>query len=560
MVCLEEKIMTQEISRSQENPGALLDYANRKRKEDRFNDVNITVENETFSANRMVLSCYSDYFDRMFETTMKEKYQDEVVVKEVSKTSMKLIIEFIYTGNIKINKDNVRDLLSTSDMLCVDETKKFCIDFLEMSITTETCFEIFSLAELYRSEILQNRVKTFISENIKKVVVCDDFKKLDLEKMKFILDQNMVPDYTLYKAYLEWTKYDRDNRQCYFSNLFTKVDLSKISSEVLEEDMSNETLICDNLNCLKLLHKEITQRSKLLREGSRSSIYSLGGCKMLRNFTEVFNVSGSTKTTFLNLPLKTNACCGAVLHESLVYLIGGCVESKNNSITNQVYCFDMKKDIVQWDKVASMKVHRQVMGGAVLNGKIFVVGGANENYGQLSSGEYYSSAFNRWANISPMKQERSGNAAVACRDFLYSLGGFQSNNYLNSVERYCPKNDVWDDVPSMKVPRRWLAAVTLNDTHIYAIGGQTSDKTETRQNSVERYDVTTNKWSDVGEMNMERCVHAACVLQGKIYVVGGLGKHDQAVKSIECYDPAADKWTIVGETEDKLYCHALVVL
>ncbi|XP_076810071.1 kelch-like protein 26 [Clavelina lepadiformis] len=336
-----------------------------------------------------------------------------------------------------------------------------------------------------------------------------------------------------------------------------KVDLSKISSEVLEEDMSNETLICDNFNCLKLLHKEVTQRSKLLREGSRSSIYSLGGSK---NLTEVFNVSGSTKKTFSNLPLKTSACCGAVLHESLVYLIGGCVESKNKSITNQVYCFDMKKDMAQWNKVASMKVHRQVMGAAVLNGKIFVVGGANKTCGQLSSGEYYSSAFNSWTNISPMKQERSGNAVVACRGFVYSLGGVNTTNYLNSVERYYPKNDVWDDVPSMKVPRRWFAAVALNDTHIYAIGGQTPDKTETRQKSVERYDVTTNKWDDVSEMNVERRAHAACVLQGKIYVIGGLGKHNLALKSIECYDPATDKWTIVGETQDGLFHHALVVI
>ena len=52
-------------------------------------------------------------------------------------------------------------------------------------------------------------------------------------------------------------------------------------------------------------------------------------------------------------------------------------------------------------------------------------------------------------------------------------------------------------------------------------GGQAGNDKATRQKSVERFDVTTNEWSDVGEMNVERCVHAACVLQGKIYVVGG---------------------------------------
>ncbi|CAK8684657.1 unnamed protein product [Clavelina lepadiformis] len=191
---------------------------------------------------------------------------------------------------------------------------------------------------------------------------------------------------------------------------------------------------------------------------------------------------------------------------------------------------------------------------------IFVVGGANENGTQLTSGEYYTSAVNKWSDISPMKEPRSGNAAVSCRGYIYSLGGHGSNKYLSSVERFHPGNDVWDDVPSMKVPRYWLAAVALNDTHIYAIGGKAGDDNATKQKSVERYDVTTKKWSDVGEMNVERSSHAACVLQGKIYVVGGIDKNNSAVKSIECYDPTTNKWTIVGETDEGLFCHALVAI
>ncbi|CAK8684655.1 unnamed protein product [Clavelina lepadiformis] len=137
MVSLERMITTQEISRTRKDAGALLDYANRKRQEDRFNDVKIKVENETFPANRMVLSCYSDYFDRMFQTNMMERYQDEVVMNEITKTSMKLIIEFIYTGNIKINKGNVRDLLSAADMLCVNG-ERFGAD--EFNVFTDNGF------------------------------------------------------------------------------------------------------------------------------------------------------------------------------------------------------------------------------------------------------------------------------------------------------------------------------------------------------------------------------------------------------------------------------------
>ena len=40
----------------------------------------------------------------------------------------------------------------------------------------------------------------------------------------------------------------------------------------------------------------------------------------------------------------------------------------NDSTTNQVCRLDLKKDNLEWEQIASMKVRRQVMGAAVFNG------------------------------------------------------------------------------------------------------------------------------------------------------------------------------------------------
>ena len=54
--------------------------------------------------------------------------------------------------------------------------------------------------------------------------------------------------------------------------------------------------------------------------------------------------------------------------------------------------------------------------------------------------------------------------------------------------------------------------------------------------------------------------HAACVLRGKNYVVGGLGPNGKAVKEIECFDPANNKWSIVETVNGELFRHALVAV
>ena len=55
-------------------------------------------------------------------------------------------------------------------------------------------------------------------------------------------------------------------------------------------------------------------------------------------------------------------------------------------------------------------------------------------------------------------------------------------------------------------------------------------------------------------------MHAACVLRGKIYVVGELDANEDPVKSIECYDPLDNKWSVAGDADGELFLHSLIAI
>ena len=61
-------------------------------------------------------------------------------------------------------------------------------------------------------------------------------------------------------------------------------------------------------------------------------------------------------------------------------------------------------------------------------------------------------------------------------------------------------------------------------------------------------------------MIKERSAHSACVLQDKIFVIGGMNSNGVGVKEIECYDPLSNKWSIVGSTKENLYYYSTVVV
>jgi len=90
-----------------------------------------------------------------------------------------------------------------------------------------------------------------------------------------------------------------------------------------------------------------------------------------------------------------------------------------------------------------------------------------------------------------------------------------------------------------------------------AVGGSSGKKV---LNSVEKYDPDTDDWTYVSSMHFKRRKHAACVINGKIIVVGGTSDTGQPVHEIECYNPSIDEWCIVGKIEIELENHFLVAI
>jgi len=79
----------------------------------------------------------------------------------------------------------------------------------------------------------------------------------------------------------------------------------------------------------------------------------------------------------------------------------------------------------------------------------------------------------------------------------------------------------------MNKPRCNFTAISCSN-YIYAIGGRSNNTSAT--NTVEKYNPCSNNWTYTADMWFEKSDHAACVMDGKIYVVGGRDRSEEAVK------------------------------
>ena len=94
---------------------------------------------------------------------------------------------------------------------------------------------------------------------------------------------------------------------------------------------------------------------------------------------------------------------------------------------------------------------------------------------------------------------------------------------------------------------RWQLSTCVVDGKIYAIGG--AGPTYEALNTVEVYDPTTDTWTEKSSMLTARESLTTSVVNGKIYAIGGLSSSSTSYMSVEVfstveeYDPATDTWT-----------------
>ena len=121
----------QTVTYQRKSTSCLLQYANNNRNQGRFNDVTIQSANASIPAHRMVLSCYCLFFDHIFATETNNQVNGSIVdIPDVDGKSLEVLIEYIYTGQICIDSNNVFDILAAAHHLELDEVKEFCFEFL----------------------------------------------------------------------------------------------------------------------------------------------------------------------------------------------------------------------------------------------------------------------------------------------------------------------------------------------------------------------------------------------------------------------------------------------
>ena len=326
------------VTRSRERSLDLLKYATTNRSEGIFNDVTIQVNNLSIGANRMVLACCSTYFETMFKSKLKERYESNIQIEGIDGKTANTLIDYMYNGQITINNNSVMQILAGADYFQLQEVKTYCFEYLMDQITCDNWCAVQTAANLYRSDQLQTQVTEFITDNFDEVARSIDFKiftKSELISFIFNLNRTQVKESSLYQAIVNWIQHNEEERKVEFTDLFQLIELPRLSSDFLRYILS-ETLAQANVTCAKMVWSflsSLLKKAKIME--NESKLIMVGGSNKSKEVKEIFNCSCIKPKHYPDLPHHVEGHCLLKLHD-VVFCIGGRNSADVSDIYNKV--------------------------------------------------------------------------------------------------------------------------------------------------------------------------------------------------------------------------------
>ncbi|CAD7091014.1 unnamed protein product [Hermetia illucens] len=556
---------------------AILSGLNELRQEEKLVDITLVAQGESFKAHRAVLAACSEYFRAMFTEPMKEANQSEIHLNGVTAQGLELFIIYAYTCKLELNRENVQDILSAASYVQVESIVSACANYLETQIDLENCVDIATIAELYSLEALKKKTYKFICSHLEEFSRTSEVNRLTWEQFEYILNCDYPVDCSegkVLQIVLKWISTQNLSLQI-ARKLFDQIRFIEIPPEDLEriinETHEDQSKYYHSLIRAAPVEKRYTEddinkrpflaaRDKILvnSRGMEKAIIKIGGfgANGITNKITYYLPSRKKWYNLTVIPHVEQCNYGTTVLGNDLYIVGGCYDVCLREYIHPFgfrYCATKNK----WNTIAPMQQDRCRFSLNSVGNYLYAICGASELSDTedswhpdvpLSNCERYNVKTDLWEYIPGLPENRSQHAGTVHGSHIYISGGLDKNIVLSSMWRYDTNNQFWEELAPMLVPRTDHVMIQSDDK-IYICGGWYEDPATANRclaSTIDVYDITKNTWSIETTIPTPRYHAGIVVLNGVIYITGGLHSDsmlDRASSIVEGYDIKNKKWT-----------------
>ncbi len=243
-------------------------------------------------------------------------------------------------------------------------------------------------------------------------------------------------------------------------------------------------------------------------------------------------------------------------HGGKLYVFGG--GGPNFKSLDSTVCYDPATDT--WSERTAMPTLRSGAVAATMGDRIYVMGGgfrqSDGKFRFLPTVDIYLPEEDRWEKGPDMLQPHDYPAVAVLDGKIYVLGGHhpdateggpKTDPGFDFCERFDPATGTWEAIAPLPTPRFALSAVVMEGA-ILAMGG-VAFRPEGFNNFtvVERFDPTSGQWQrdERHTLPWPAAGLGAALAGGRLHIFGGYSDDDIHNRTAT-FDPASGQWRAAG--------------
>ena len=241
--------------------------------------------------HRIVLVSQTKYFEGLFR---QEQTQSHKVKIQFAGDVVKRCIQYLYTGKIDIDGDNVQDTLIAANYLLLNDVVSICVSFILSNMDLTNCIDILNFGENFGVLQIVQKATKMLSCNFQTLFINDisNLKSVPLHLFKSVITSDFIDMRNEYKISM------RDEE--------LKLALNPVIKQYCELNSMGENIVAE-------ISKEVTEKDYTLKKFCPSQLifpYPFGEPGNDGRKISSFDVRGNGEKYIRKIDIYTNTWDG----------------------------------------------------------------------------------------------------------------------------------------------------------------------------------------------------------------------------------------------------------
>ncbi|GMR33363.1 hypothetical protein PMAYCL1PPCAC_03558, partial [Pristionchus mayeri] len=220
-------------------------------------DVVAVIGEKRLYMHKDLLSARIPFFRALFNSEMTECLSGEINISEFDTATIESLLDYSYTGRLKIYESNVQSLMMGAIYLQIESVVDECARFLRRRLNIDNVIPMLHFCRSVKYEKIDDFILRFFDKNFVPISATVDFLELSVEDIESILKRDSLyvdNEEQVLSAALRWVDSGNEREQ-YALRLLQCVRCTRLSESIIDRTIEKTTWAMENSDCLALLDK-----------------------------------------------------------------------------------------------------------------------------------------------------------------------------------------------------------------------------------------------------------------------------------------------------------------